>query len=208
MKPIFVGISGGSSSGKTEFADEITESLTKRGKKVFNISLDRFYKDLDENSLKLAKEDNYNFDHPNSCDTYLMFDIFSKMKRGEIVYLPSYSFLNHKRENYFQEFNPKDYDVILIEGIFALCFNELLEMMNLKIYVDVESDTRLARRILRDMEKRGRTLHSIINQYNKFVKPSHDEIIEHTKKNADIIIPHGGKNYIAVNIISTYILTL
>ncbi len=205
---VIIGFAGGSSSGKSSVVDELRNILERKNYKVLSISLDSFYKDLDENNLKLVKKEEYNFDHPNACDKNLLIETLKKIKNGEDVDIPNYSFINHKRAKESTFIRSKDYDILLLEGIFGLYFEEIRNMMDFKVFVEVDSDIRLSRRIFRDVEERGRTLNSVINQYIKFVKSSHEEFIEPTRKFANIILPEGVFNKIGITTILNQIIDL
>ncbi|MDD2228952.1 MAG: uridine kinase [Candidatus Cloacimonetes bacterium] len=181
-------IGGGTCSGKTTIARAIGMRLNDL--KTVIISHDNYYKDLSH--LEPAARAKVNFDHPDSIDTpYLLTDI-QKMLAGEAVNIPDYDFKTHCRVE--GSTCVAFADVIILEGIFALYYPELLELSDLKIYVDTDSDLRLARRMQRDIIDRGRSVESVLDQYLQTVKPSHDAFIEPTKKNADLIIP-GDKEF-------------
>lgn len=176
-------IGGGTCSGKTTIARAIGKRI--HDLKYVIISHDNYYKDLSH----LAKEtaNRVNFDHPDSIDTkYLIKDV-KQMLRGKAVNVPDYSFVTHTRgEGTLCIANA---DVIILEGIFALYYHELIELSDLKIFVDTDADIRLARRIQRDTLERGRDVESVLTQYLETVKPSHQAFIDPSKKNADVIIP-------------------
>ncbi|HPQ30555.1 MAG TPA: uridine kinase [Candidatus Syntrophosphaera thermopropionivorans] len=176
-------IGGGSCSGKTTIALAIGRRIT--GLKTVIISQDSYYKDL--SALPFEERTKVNFDHPDAIDIdYLLSDL-EKMMKGEPVNVPSYDFVTHTRQE--GTLCIAQAEVIILEGIFALYYPELLEMSDLKIYLDSDADIRLARRLQRDILERGRSVESVLNQYLETVKPSHQAFIEPTKKNADIIIP-------------------
>ncbi len=176
-------IGGGTCSGKTTIARAIGMRLNDL--KTVIISHDNYYRDLAH--LQEAERAKVNFDHPDSIDTpYLLSDL-NKMLAGEAVDIPDYDFKTHKRAE--GTTCVAFADVIILEGIFALYYPELLALSDLKIYVDTDSDLRLARRMQRDIVDRGRSVESVLDQYLQTVKPSHDAFIEPTKKNADLIIP-------------------
>ncbi|MFA7543112.1 MAG: uridine kinase [Candidatus Cloacimonadaceae bacterium] len=181
-------IAGGTCSGKTTIARAIgrrVESL-----KTVIVSHDNYYKDLVH--LSLAERAKVNFDHPDSIDkTYLLQDL-TLMLEGEAVNVPEYDFSTHSRGE--GKLCIADADLVILEGIFALYYPELLELSDLKIYVDTDADTRLARRLARDIMERGREVESVLDQYLNTVKPSHAAFIEPSKKNADLIIP-GDKDF-------------
>ncbi|HNQ43224.1 MAG TPA: uridine kinase [Candidatus Cloacimonadota bacterium] len=181
-------IAGGTCSGKTTIAKAIGRRLEDL--KTVIVSHDNYYKDLSHLSHSDASK--VNFDHPDAIDTpYLMQDIHL-MLEGEAVTVPEYSFVTHTRGE--GNLCIADADVIILEGIFALYYHDLLELSDLKIYVDTDADLRLARRIGRDIIERGRAVESVLDQYLQTVKPSHNAFIEPSKKNADVIIP-GDKEF-------------
>ena len=193
---LFINIAGGTASGKTEFARNLLLKLDK----AIIISLDIFYKGLTPEQLIDIK--NYNFDNPNSLDVDCMINTLNNLRDGKVCTLPEYDFITHQRVD-GKVIDGKDYDIFIIEGIFSLVFDNIYS--DIKIFVDVDADTRLIRRINRDIRERGRDIDSVLEQYERFVKPSHDEIIEPTKRKADIIVPRGGKNYIATDMVLNYI---
>ncbi len=176
-------IGGGTSSGKTTIANQIRKVLENA--RIFTFSHDNYYRDLSNYTEDEIKE--INFDHPNSIDNDRLIEDVRKMISGKSVNIPDYDFITHKRVDGIRV--EPDYDVIILEGIFALYFKELVEIASLKIYVDTDADLRLARRIHRDIEQRGFTLKEVLHQYIETVKPMHEVFIETTKKQADIIIP-------------------
>jgi len=181
-------IAGGTCSGKTTIAKAIGKRL--EGLKTVIVSHDNYYKDLAH--LPPQERAKVNFDHPDSIDKdYLMADIHD-MLTGMAVNVPDYSFVSHSRSE--GSLCIADADVIILEGIFALYYPELLELSDLKIYVDTDADLRLARRIGRDIIDRGRDVEGVLDQYLQTVKPSHEAFIEPSKKNADVIIP-GDKEF-------------
>ena len=181
-------IGGGTCSGKTTIAKAI--GMRMKDLKTVIISHDNYYKDLSH--LEPAARSKVNFDHPSSIDTAFLLSDIRQMLAGEAVNMPDYDFSTHCR---IEGKTCVAYaDVIILEGIFALYYPELLAMSDLKIYVDTDSDTRLARRMQRDIIDRGRNVESVLDQYLQTVKPSHEAFIEHSKKNADLIIP-GDKEF-------------
>jgi uridine kinase len=198
-QPFLIGVAGGTASGKTTVCKNIIEKLRVRW--VLLLSMDSFYRVLSKEELDNVSE--YNFDHPNAFDIDLMISKLKDLKEGKPVEVPIYDFKTHSRlkEN-------KTYygaDVIIFEGILTFYFEELRNMMDLKIFVDEDSDIRLARRLQRDIKERGRTVIGVLTQYEKFVKPAFDNYIYPTKKYADIIIPRGGANIVAIELISEHI---
>ena len=197
MSNILIGIAGGSGSGKSTFASKIREQL--RGK-VSIIKMDNYYKPLDHISLK---ERSYiNFDSPEAFDIDLLFKHLQELKSGNNVNCPLYDFELHTRKSEQRTIYAKK--VIIVEGIFVLAIKEIRDLLDMKIYVDGDSDERLIRRILRDVKWRGRELNDIVNQYTEFVKSMHEIHIEPSKKFADIIL-NGGKNDVAIDVITSKI---
>lgn len=196
----FIGIAGASSSGKTTLGKKIQEILGKENS--FIISQDNFYKGLPRGE----NPNDYNFDHPSAIDFESLKIFLSKIMDHEKCELPYYDFTQHK-VSHFRNINFTG-KCIILEGIFSLYESEIREKMNLKLFVDTDLDVCLIRRIKRDTNERGRTLESIISQYQKFVKPSYYKYITFEKQNCDIVIPHGGDNIIAIDIIKNYIFSL
>ena len=197
---ILIGIAGGSGSGKSTLASKMRERL--KGK-VSVVKMDNYYKSLDH--LQMDERARVNFDSPDAFDIDLMVEDLIKIKNGENIECPVYDFELHTRKN--ETRNVYSRKVIIVEGIFVLAIKEIYELLDMKIYVDGDSDERLIRRILRDTKWRGRELTDIVNQYTEFVKPMHEKYIEPSKKNADVIL-NGGKNDVALDMITTKIYNL
>jgi uridine kinase len=181
-------IAGGTCSGKTTIAREIGKQLARSTITIF--SHDQYYRDLSYMTEKELAD--VNFDHPDAIDYELLIADVSKLIEKKKVILPNYDFITHKRSEGSIVIDGTD--IIILEGIFALYYLDLVQLANLKIFVDTDADLRLARRISRDIKDRGFTVESVLKQYTDTVKPMHDVFIEPTKKNADIIIP-GGKKF-------------
>ena len=156
--------------------------------------------------IKIEERLETNYDHPFAFDNDLLIENLKDLRNGHAVEVPTYDYTNHTRSNETIAFEPKD--VIIVEGIFALENKTLRDMMDVKIYVDTDADLRILRRLVRDTKERGRSMESVINQYLNVVKPMHNQFIEPTKKYADIIIPEGGSNKVAIDIMTTKIQTL
>lgn len=197
-----IGIAGGSGSGKTSVTNEIMKNL--EGHSVALLAQDYYYKDQSHLTFDERLETNY--DHPFAFDNDLLIENLTDLRNGKQVEVPTYDYTNHTRSEETIAFEPKD--VIIVEGIFALENKTLRDLMDVKIYVDTDADLRILRRLLRDTEERGRTMDSVINQYLNVVRPMHNQFIEPTKRYADIIIPEGGSNKVAIDIITTKIQTL
>lgn len=185
VPPVIVGIAGGSASGKTTFTRKIIEALGEDHVAV--ISHDNYYKDL--RHLSLEARANVNFDHPDSLDSQLLTTHLLQLKSGEAVDIPTYDFKTHSRSDVVSTIEPKR--IILIDGILIFSEKELVELMDMKIFVDTDDDIRLIRRIKRDTIERQRTVESIIDQYIKTVRPMHQLYVEPSKRIADIIVPAG-----------------
>lgn len=201
-KGILIGLAGGTGSGKTSVARAITEQFGTP--EVVLIEQDSYYADLAH--LSLEKRAQTNFDHPNSLDFGLMKSHLDDLLSGKPVMIPSYDFKTHTRSKEY--FRVEPHHIIVLEGIFALYDEEIRKMMDIKIYVDAEDDIRLLRRLTRDLKERGRTLESVIDQYCNTVRPMHLQFVEPTKRYADIIIPQGGHNTVAIDILQTKIKSL
>lgn len=194
MKRFFIGIAGGTGSGKTTVAYNIKERI---GEDILILDMDSYYKD--HSNIPFEERIKINYDHPDSFDIPLLKDHIEKLIRGEEIKKPIYSFVEYVRLKECEIIKPQR--IIILEGIFALFYEELRNLMDIKIYVDTDPDIRLIRRILRDTKDRGRTLDSVIKQYTEIVRPMHIQFVEPTKRFADIIIPEGGFNIVAVDIV-------
>ncbi|MGV3244100.1 uridine kinase [Staphylococcus sp. 11261D007BR] len=197
-----IGIAGGSGSGKTSVTNEIMKQL--QGHSVALIEQDYYYKD--QSHLTFEQRLQTNYDHPFAFDNDLLIQNLKDLQTGQTVNVPTYDYTRHTRSDKTIAFEPKD--VIIVEGIFALENEELRNMMDVKIFVDTDADLRILRRLMRDTKERGRTMESVIDQYLNVVRPMHNQFIEPTKKFADIIIPEGGSNKVAIDIMTTKIQTL
>lgn len=194
-----IGVAGGTGSGKTTVVKKIVEALPPHYVAV--VPLDSYYNDT--TSMTEAERRAINFDHPDAFDWELLNKQVKQLKAGEAVEQPTYSYLLSNRLPDTVHVEPKP--VILIEGIMTLVNKELRDMMDIKIFVDTDSDERLIRNIQRDVVERGRTVEMVIDRYLQVLKPMHEQFIEPSKKYADIIIPLGGENKTGINIIKTYI---
>lgn len=192
--PIIIGIAGGTASGKSTFARNID---LKYKDKLTIISHDYYYKNRPE--LTLEERATINYDHPNAFDTDYMIEQLKLLKAGQSIEHPVYSYTTHSREDFTETSHPSR--VIIVEGILIFENKELRDLMDIKIFVDADSDTRLSRRIVRDLESRGRSLESILDQYFTTVKPMHEQFVEPSKKFADIIVPQGGENKVALKMV-------
>ena len=196
---ILIGIAGGTGSGKTSIAKELSSNFSKSD--IVLIEQDSYYKDL--SNMPITKREKINFDHPSSIDFSLMIKHLENLKNGFETKIPIYDFATHTRKKNTKTI--KKHRIILLEGIFSLFNDKIRDMMNIKIYIDTPSDLRIIRRIKRDIEERSRTLESIVKQYYENVRPMHIKFVKPTKQYADIIIPTGSKNKIAINILRSKI---
>ena len=194
-----IGIAGGSGSGKTTVVKQIVKALPPHCAAV--VPLDSYYNDT--TGLTPEERKQINFDHPDAFDWKLLTEQIKKLKNGEAIEQPTYSYIESNRLKETIHVEPKP--VIIIEGIMALHYKKLRDMMDLKIFVDTDSDVRLMRTIRRDVVERGRTVDMVLEHYETAVKPMHEQFIEPTKKFADIIIPSGGDNKTGIHILKTYI---
>ena len=199
--PIVIGIAGGTGSGKSTIIKKIKEQFNDA---VTILSHDYYYKAHDD--LTYEERTKLNYDHPDAFDTDLMVEHIKALKRGEFVERPSYDFSAHNRRKETVTVVPSK--VIIVEGILVFENVELLDMFDIKVFVDTDADVRIIRRILRDVKERGRTLESVINQYLTTVKLMHEQFVEPSKKNADIIIPEGGYNTVAIEMLNQRIRAL
>ena len=196
---IIIGIAGGTGSGKTTVVRKIMERLPAG--EVGVISQDSYYKD--SSHVPVEERQNINFDEPAAFDWNLLLEHVKMLKRGESIEMPTYSYLTCSRQKETVPMGP--HDVVLIEGIMALSDARLRKMMDIKVFVDADGDDRLIRVISRDCIERGRTAETVIDRYQCVLKPMHQLHIEPTKKFANIIIPEGGNNEVAINLITDYI---
>lgn len=196
---ILIGIAGGTGSGKTSISNEIVKEFTTG--EVAVIQLDAYYKDLAH--MELDERRKQNFDHPEAMDFDLLHDHLSALMHWETVQIPGYDFETHIRKRATQQIDP--HHVIVVEGILALWDQRLRELMNIKLFVETPSDIRFVRRLTRDKKERGRTTQSVIDQYLHTVRPMHEQFVEPMKAHADLIIPEGGENEVAIDLIRTKI---
>ncbi|CAI0391390.1 unnamed protein product [Linum tenue] len=201
-QPFVIGVAGGAASGKTTVCDMIIQQL--HDQRVVLVNQDSFYFNLTEEELKRVHE--YNFDHPDAFDNDQLLSAMEKLRQGKAVDIPKYDFKSYKSDVFpARRVNPSD--VIILEGILIFHDPRIRELMNMKIFVDTDADVRLARRIRRDTGEKGRDIATVLDQYSKFVKPAFDDFILPTKKYADIIIPRGGDNHVAIDLIVQHIRT-
>lgn len=200
--PIVIGLAGGSGSGKSTVVRRIVESFG--GEHVTVLDHDRYYRDHPE--LGLEARAALNYDHPDALETELMVEHVTALKAGRGVDAPAYDFTNHARAAATRRFEPAT--ALIVEGILVFADKRLRELMDIKIYVDADDDIRFIRRLVRDTTERGRTMQSVIDQYLGTVKPMHLEFVEPTKRYADVIIPQGGHNDVAIDMVLTLIRSL
>lgn len=194
MNSIVIGIAGGTGSGKTTLVNRLKSVL---GDEVVTLCHDYYYKSNDE--LPLEERKKLNYDHPDSFDTEMMIRDIRSLKEGLTIRRPVYDFVGHTRDEETVEVIPTK--VMIVEGILIFENRDLLNELDIKVFVDTDADVRIIRRIVRDVKERGRSLDSVISQYLNTVKVMHDEFVEPSKRKADIIIPEGGHNRVAVNML-------
>ncbi|MCG7345060.1 uridine kinase [Sporosarcina sp. ACRSL] len=201
-KPLVIGIAGGSGSGKTSVTNRIYDVFKEHS--VVVIEQDYYYKD--QSHLEFEERLQTNYDHPLAFDTDLLIEHIGKLLNREIIEKPVYDYALHTRSDQKILIEPKD--VIILEGILVLEDERLRELMDIKLFVDTDADLRIIRRLMRDIHERGRTIESVIEQYLSVVRPMHNQFIEPTKRYADIIIPEGGQNEVAIDLMVTKIKTI
>lgn len=196
-RPIIIGVTGGSGSGKTTVSKAIYNQL--HGQAIQIITQDTYYND--QSSMTMAERKAVNYDHPLAFDTDLLIKQLSDLRNNKAIEMPVYDYTQYTRSAETVHVEPQD--VIILEGILILDDERLRDLMDIKVYVDTDDDIRIIRRIKRDMAERGRTLDSVINQYLATVKPMYHQFVEPTKRYADIIVPEGGENHVAIDLLTT-----
>lgn len=194
MDILVIGIAGGTGSGKTTLTNRLKERF---GKDISVMSHDNYYRSQDDISFEERVKTNY--DHPDSFETDLLIEHLKQLKNGHSIECPVYSFSEHTRTKETRKIDPTK--VIIVEGILIFQNPELLNMLDIRIFVDTDPDVRILRRILRDVKERGRSLDSVVTQYLSTVKPMHEQFVEPSKRNADIIVLEGGYNLVALDMI-------
>jgi uridine kinase len=199
MNSFVIGVAGGSGSGKTTVVRRIIESIGLDHVTV--LDHDRYYRD--RNDLRLEERAALNYDHPDALETDLMVRHVRELKSGKAVDVPQYDFTRHARLAEIETFQPRR--ALIVEGILVFTDSALRDLMDIKVFVDTDSDTRFIRRLQRDVAERGRTMDSVIDQYQSTVKPMHLEFVEPSKRYADVIVPLGGHNTVAVDLLLTLV---
>ncbi|XP_037922247.1 uridine-cytidine kinase isoform X2 [Hermetia illucens] len=207
--PFLIGVAGGTASGKSTVCKRIMEQLGQADmdhtqRQVVCISQDSFYRELTEAEKAKAKKGLFNFDHPDAFNEKLMYDTLQSILAGKIVEIPSYDYRSNSRD-FENKLTIYPADVVLFEGILVFYFPAIRDLFHMKLFVDTDSDTRLARRVPRDINERGRDLDQVLTQYMTFVKPAFEEFCSPTKKFADVIIPRGADNTVAIDLIVQHI---
>ena len=191
---LVIGIAGGTGSGKTTLMDNLVKRF---GDDVTVLSHDNYYRRRDD--MTMEERQNVNYDEPAALETDLMVKHLDKLRHGEAIECPVYDFTQHNRSDKTITVVPKR--VIIVEGILIFEDDALRDLMDIRIFVDTDADVRLGRRILRDVEERGRTLQSVLDQYQTTVKPMHEMYVEPSKKYAHLVVPEGGRNFVALDMI-------
>lgn len=202
--PFIIGVAGGTASGKSSVCQKIIEAIhqdpSTKDSKIVCVSLDNMYRDLGPDESEKAAQGKFNFDHPDAFDLNLLTKIMKDVKEKKSTQVPKYDYrLNARISGEFVAIEPSD--VVLVEGILAFYWPELRDNYDMKLFVDTDADTRLARRVRRDTAERGRSLDTILNQYTSTVKPAFEEFCLPSKKFADVIIPRGADNTVAIDLI-------
>lgn len=195
---LVIGIAGGTGSGKTTIAHKLYKIFKE---KAVIIPHDYYYKSHPEMSLEERSKQNY--DHPDALDTELLIEHIKQLKEGKSIQHPTYNFSLHQRNEKWETMESAD--IIIVEGILIFNSPELCDLCDVKLYVDTDADVRFIRRLRRDVNERGRTMDSVVKQYLSTVKPMHEQFVEPTKRKADLIVPEGGNNRIALEIITKYL---
>lgn len=196
---IVIGIAGGTGSGKTTVVNKILRTLPKG--KVAVLGQDSYYKD--NSSIPLEERTKINYDHPRSIDFDLLIQHLKDLKAGKNINQPIYSYISHTRTDDFIVLHPKD--VVIVEGILVFTNEELRNLCDIKVFVNADADERLLRRLKRDIQERGRDVDEVLNRYETTLKPMHEQFIEPTMKYADIIVPLGGDNHVAIDVLASMI---
>jgi len=196
---IIIGIAGGTGSGKTTVVNKIANSLPE--KHITILPQDAYYKDNAD--LSFEERQKINYDHPNSIDFDFMLNHIKQLKEGNSIEQPLYSYTTHSRSEDYKVVHPKE--ILIVEGILVFTHEELRKLCDIKIFVHTDADDRLIRRIKRDINERGRDVNEVLNRYEKTLKPMHNQFIEPTMKYADMIVPVGGENKVAIDVLTSMI---
>ncbi len=197
MDSIVIGIGGGTGSGKTTVAKEVRKHFPEES--VVIIHHDSYY--IDRGGLSPTQRESINYDHPDSFDNELLMEQLASLRAGKAIEKPIYDFETHTRRS--ETITVRPARIVLLEGILVLADDHLRDLMDIKLYVDTDADERFIRRLRRDIVDRGRTVDQVIEQYLKTVRPMHLQFVETSKRYADVIIPEGGQNLVAVDLITT-----
>lgn len=193
--PLLLGVAGGTGSGKTTVARRVLEDVGKT--RIVLLEMDSYYRDIDwETEADLV---NHNFDHPSALDLELLVEHLEALRAGRSVEVPVYDFVRHRRTDEVHVLDPEP--VVMLEGILVLALREIRDLLDFKIYVDTDADIRFIRRLRRDLEERGRSADDVMRQYLDSVRPMHLEFVEPSKRWADVIIPEGGENTVALDMV-------
>jgi uridine kinase len=195
MKPLFIGIAGGTGSGKSTVARKIAEGLPVGS--VATLDYDSYYRDRSD--LSLAERVQLNYDHPDALDSQLLVRHLGELRAGRAVEVPVYDFKTHARLPEHRVLAPTR--IVIVEGILVFVEESVRQLLDVKIFVDTDADIRVFRRIRRDLEQRGRTFQAVREQYYRTVRPMHIQFVEPSKRWADLIVPEGGENHIAIDLI-------
>jgi len=207
--PFMIGVAGGTASGKTTVCEKIMEAVhgseeMGHEKNIVVISEDSFYRELDNKESVQAEKGMFNFDHPDALDNDLLMSCLGDIRDGKMTRVPVYDFKTNSRvKGEYTVIYPSD--VVLLEGILVFYRKDVREIFDMKLFVDTDADTRLSRRVLRDIEERGRDLEHVLHQYTTLVKPAFEEFCLPTKKHADVIIPRGADNTVAISLVAQHI---
>ncbi|ACA82293.1 MULTISPECIES: uridine kinase [Leuconostoc] len=198
LKPLVIGITGGSGSGKTTVSRELVRRLTEDGSSAILLQQDSYYKDQSDKPMSERVKTNY--DHPDSFETDLFVSDLRRLLRHEAISKPIYDYPNHTRAKEVEPVEPAD--VIIVDGVLLFNDSRVRDLLDMKIFVDTDDDIRFLRRLERDIDERGRTVRGVIDQYLATVKPMYHQFVEPTKRYANIIVPEGGENLVAIDMLT------